>query len=189
MEGGKSNRKPLVLAIGLFLFGLIIGGAVVGSYIGMNSISSVTVTAWNGNEPVLNVLATFFTLQDWAAVVGGSRADVSLIVPMGQDVHEFEPSPASIQAIAQANILVLNGVGLEPWVSSAIAAANNPHLVVVDCSKGINLITLPPQFQVGNRTVKKTPVCNLGLPLREAERTSIFVLWEKSIKVDICINH
>lgn len=43
--------------------------------------------------------------------------------------------------------------------------------------------------QVGNQTVRKTPVCNLGLPLREAELTTLSVSWEKSIKAGICINH
>ena len=117
------------------------------------SSSTVTVTARNGNAPMLKVLATFFPLQDWAAAVGGDKANVSLLVPVSIDVHEFEPSPAAIQAIAEANILILNGVGLEPWASDAIAAAGNPHLVVVDCSVGISLIKVPPQFQVGNRTI------------------------------------
>ena len=108
---------------------------------GMNpaSTNTITVTAPNGNGPVLRVLATFFPLQDWAAAVGGNRANVSLIVPVSVDVHEFEPSPAAIQAISEANILVLNGAGLETWASATVAAANNPNLVVVDCSSGINL--------------------------------------------------
>jgi ABC-type Zn uptake system ZnuABC Zn-binding protein ZnuA len=151
----KKNRGPWVLAIALFLVGLTIGGALVGSSRGMNSptSSTVTTTAPISNGPVLKVLATFFPLQDWAAAVGGNKAKVSLLVPVSIDVHEFEPSPAAIQAIAEANILVLNGAGLETWASAAIAAANNPHLIVVDCSVGISLIKLPPQFQLGNRTI------------------------------------
>lgn len=151
----KSTRKPWVFAIVLFLLGLIIGGAVGNSTRGMNpaSTNTITVTAPNGNGPVLKVLATFFPLQDWAAAVGGNRANVSLIVPVSVDVHEFEPSPAAIQAISEANILVLNGAGLETWASATVAAANNPNLVVVDCSSGINLVNVPPQFQVGNRTI------------------------------------
>jgi zinc transport system substrate-binding protein len=154
METGK-NRKPWGVAIALFFVGLIVGGVMVGSSRGINSSSSstVTVSAQNSNAPVLKVLATFFPLQDWAAAVGGDKAKVSLLVPVSIDVHEFEPSPAAIQAIAEANILILNGAGLEPWASGVVAAASNPHLVVVDCSVGISLIKVPPQFQVGNRTI------------------------------------
>ena len=154
METG-THRKPWVIAITLFLIGLIVGGVTVSFGLGANSSSvgiTVTVTE-NSSEPVLKVLATFFPLQDWAAAVGGDKANVTLLVPVSIDVHEFEPSPAAIQAISEANILVLNGAGLEPWAMDAIAAASNPHLIVVDCSKGVNLIQVPPQFQVGNRTV------------------------------------
>lgn len=155
MQSVKSTRKPWVVAVVLFFIGLVVGGVIVSSSSGSSSTSTntVTVTSRSGGTPVLSVLATFFPLQDWAAAVGGDKANVSLLVPVSIDVHEFEPSPAAIQAIAQANILVLNGAGLETWASGAIAAANNPNLVVVDCSSGINLINLPPQFQVGNRTI------------------------------------
>ena len=150
------HRKPWVIAITLFLIGLVVGGVTVSFGLGANSSavgSTVTVTAQKSSGPVLKVLATFFPLQDWAAAVGGDKANVSLLVPVSIDVHEFEPSPAAIQAISEANILVLNGAGLEPWAMDAIAAASNPHLIVVDCSKGVNLIKIPPQFQVGNRTI------------------------------------
>ena len=162
----KNTRKSWMLAIGLFFIGLMIGGALVAllnplSSRGVNAASRSIVTttatiaanAQNSKAPVLNVLATFFPLQDWAAAVGGNRANVSLLVPVGTDVHDFEPGPADIQAIAKANLLILNGVELEPWATATIAAANNPHLVVVDCSKGIQLIKLPAKFQVGKRTL------------------------------------
>lgn len=148
----KGLRNPWLVGVGLFLVGLIIGGAAVGVSSGFNSTTStVTVTAGNSSAPVLKVLATFFPLGDWAAAVGGSQANVSLLVPVGIDVHSFEPSPADLEAIAQANILILNGAGLEPWAQAAIAAADNPHLTVVNCSLGINLIYVPPEFQAGNR--------------------------------------
>ena len=143
------DRKPWLVGVGLFFVGLIIGGAAVGASSGFNSTTSTVTVAAGNSGPVLKVLATFFPLEDWAAAVGGNRVDVSLLVPVGVDVHSFEPTPADLQAISQANILILNGAGLETWASAAIAAANNPHLTVVNCSLGINLIYVPPQFQVG----------------------------------------
>jgi len=150
------NRKPWAIAAALFLIGLILGGFIVTFALGPNASSAantVTVTGHNSGGPVLKVLATFFPLQNWAAAVGGERANVSLLVPVGIDVHEFEPSPAAIQAISEADVLILNGAGLEPWATDAVTASGNSHLVVADCSKGINLIQVPPQFQVGGRTM------------------------------------
>jgi len=151
----RENRKPWAIVAPLFLIGLILGGLIVTFAIRPSASSGMTVTVagQNGSGPVLKVLTTFFPLQNWAAAVGGERANVSLLVPVGIDVHEFEPSPAAIQAISEADILILNGAGLEPWATDAVTAASNSRLVVVDCSKGINLIQVPPQFQVGGRTI------------------------------------
>ena len=149
-----SRRKPGTIVATLFLIGLI-GSLTVGYYLGSSSrsVGSASGVAIQNNRPVLKVLATSFPLENWAAAVGGNRANVSLLVPVGIDVHEFEPSPAAVQAISEADILILNGAGLESWASDAIVAASNSRLVVVDCSKGINLIQVPLQFQAGNRTI------------------------------------
>jgi len=149
-----NRRKPWTIVATLFLIGLI-GSLTVGYYLGSSSqsVGSASGVAIQNNRQVLKVLATFFPLENWAAAVGGNRANVSLLVPVGIDVHEFEPSPAAVQAISEADILILNGAGLESWDSDAIVAASNSRLVVVDCSKGINLIQVPLQFQAGNRTI------------------------------------
>jgi len=101
----------------------------------------------------IKVLATFYPVYDFAANVGGNRISLSLLVPETVDVHDFEPSPSSIQAVATANVLIYSGAGLEPWVPQILAAANNPKLVLVDSSQGITLLPVPPQFQRDNRSV------------------------------------
>ena len=101
----------------------------------------------------LTVLATFYPVYEFARAVGGDKANVSLLVPMTLDVHEFDPTPSSVQAVAQARVLVYNGAGLEPWIPSLIASADNPHLVLVDSSANLSLLPVPPEFQKGNETV------------------------------------
>jgi len=99
------------------------------------------------------VLTTFYPVYDYTQNVAGDKADVSLLVPMTVDVHDFEPTPSSIQAVSTANVLIYNGAGLEPWIPQIVAAANNPHLIQVDSSQGIDLIQVPPQFQKDNRAI------------------------------------
>ena len=101
----------------------------------------------------IKVLATFYPVYDFAKNVGGDRIDLSLLVPMTVDVHEFEPTPSSVQEVVSANVLIYSGGGLEPWVPQIVAAADNPGLVVVDSSQGIALLPVPPAFQKDNRTV------------------------------------
>jgi zinc transport system substrate-binding protein len=101
----------------------------------------------------IKVLATFYPVYDYARNVAGDRADVSLLVPMTVDVHDFEPTPSSIQAVSTANVLIYSGAGLEPWIPKIVAAANNPRLIQVDSSQGIDLIQVPVQFQKDNRAI------------------------------------
>jgi len=101
----------------------------------------------------IKVLATFYPVYDFAKNVGSDRIDLSLLVPMTVDVHEFEPTPSSVQEVVSANVLIFSGAGLEPWVPQIVAAADNPGLVVVDSSQGIALLPVPPAFQKDNRTV------------------------------------
>ena len=101
----------------------------------------------------VTVLATFYPMYDFARHVAGDRANVSLLVPMTVDVHAFEPTPSSVEAVATASLLIANGLGVEPWLSGVVNAAENPHLVVVEASAGIPTLPVPAPFQVGNATV------------------------------------
>jgi zinc transport system substrate-binding protein len=107
----------------------------------------------NEQGKVLTVLATFYPIYDFTKNVGGDKINVSLLVPETVDVHDFDPTPSSVQQVATSDVLVYSGAGLEPWISQVISAANNPKLVVVDTSQGIQLLPVPPQFQKENRTV------------------------------------
>ena len=101
----------------------------------------------------IKVLATFYPVYDYTRSIARDRADVSLLVPMTVDVHDFEPTPSSIQKVSTATVLIYSGAGLEPWIPQIVAAANNPKLIQVDSSQGINLIQVPPQFQKDNRAI------------------------------------
>ena len=101
----------------------------------------------------VSVLATFFPVYDFARSIGGDRVAVSLLVPPTVDVHSFEPTPLSVEAVASANVLIYSGAGLEPWIPAIVASAGNAGLTVVDSSAGIATLPVPPQFQRDNRTV------------------------------------
>jgi zinc transport system substrate-binding protein len=115
--------------------------------------SAIVATLRAPPPPEVRVLATFYPVYEFARNIAGAKLNVSLLVPMTVDVHAFEPTPSSVLAVAQASVLIYNGAGLEPWIPSIVAAADNPNLVLVDASAGIPTLTVPPQFQKENRTV------------------------------------
>jgi ABC-type Zn uptake system ZnuABC Zn-binding protein ZnuA len=94
--------------------------------------------ATGGGSERLQVVATTTPVQDFVRVIGGDKVAMTGILKPGVDAHEFEPSPADIDAIARADVVVANGVGLEKWLDDTIKSAgfSGP---VVDASKGVPL--------------------------------------------------
>jgi zinc transport system substrate-binding protein len=87
------------------------------------------------------ILTTFAPVECFASNIAGDVADVAVLVPPNAGPHDYSFSPADIQKIAKANVLVMNGAGLENWLQRGVRSAGRKDLVVVDTSKGISLIT------------------------------------------------
>ena len=85
---------------------------------------------------MLKVVATTTQVADFSRVIAGSRADVYDVVKPNVDAHDFEPSPADIEAIHDADVVIQNGVGLERWLEATIRSAD-PRGAIVDSSKGV----------------------------------------------------
>lgn len=87
------------------------------------------------------ILTSFAPVHCFASNVAGDVADVSVLVPPNAGPHDYSFSPADIQKIAKADVLVINGAGLEKWLQRGIGSAARKDLLVVDTSVGIHLIT------------------------------------------------
>jgi ABC-type Zn uptake system ZnuABC Zn-binding protein ZnuA len=87
---------------------------------------------------LLNVVATTTQVADFARNVGGNRVRVTSLFKPNVDAHDYEPSPADVDAIAHADLVVENGAGLETWLHDTIASSGfrGP---VVDTSQGVRL--------------------------------------------------
>jgi zinc/manganese transport system substrate-binding protein len=81
-------------------------------------------------------VATFSILADFVRNVGGERVQLATLVGPNGDVHVFAPTPGDVKTIAAANIVFVNGLGLEGWLDRLIAASGT-HAAVVVASRGI----------------------------------------------------
>jgi zinc transport system substrate-binding protein len=90
-------------------------------------------------EKKIKVVASIAPLADFAREVGGEKADVTLLLPPGASPHTFEPTPRTVQEISRAKIFIKIGAGLEFWADKLIASAGQ-GIMIVDCSKGVELI-------------------------------------------------
>ena len=71
----------------------------------------------------IEVVATTTVLADLVAQVGGTRVDVHSLVPKGGEVHTFDPTPADVERIAHADLIVRNGLGLDDWLTALVEDA------------------------------------------------------------------
>jgi zinc/manganese transport system substrate-binding protein/manganese/iron transport system substrate-binding protein len=83
-------------------------------------------------------VATTTVTGDLARNVGGDLVDVAVVVKANVDPHDFEPTPADLDALARADVIVKNGVGLEKWFDDTIESAE-PEGKIVDASQGVAL--------------------------------------------------
>jgi len=97
-------------------------------------------TADKESAAKLRVSVTFNALAEMAKAVGGEYAEIATIIPDGTEPHDFEPKAKDMVGLSGAQVFVYNGFGLEKWVPETIQAAQNPALVAVDSSEGIEPI-------------------------------------------------
>ena len=85
----------------------------------------------------LRAVATFSILGDLVKNVGGEHAEVATLVGPNGDVHVYAPTPADARTLAAADVVFVNGLGLEGWLDRLIAASGSKAPVVV-ASVGIH---------------------------------------------------
>jgi len=86
----------------------------------------------------IKVAATIAPLGEFVKAVGGERVTVTVIVPPAAEPHTFEPTPSQMVELAEADLFVKNGAGLEFWLDRILQA--NAGAAVVDTSQGIALL-------------------------------------------------
>jgi zinc/manganese transport system substrate-binding protein len=102
-------------------------------------------------EP-LQVVATFSVLGDLVQEVGGDRVAVTVLVPPGSDAHVYEPTPGDARALAATDLVVVNGLGMEGWITRLIDASGTKAHVAV-ASQGVQAQTMTEEEGEGAAVV------------------------------------
>ncbi|HAB15964.1 MAG TPA: metal ABC transporter substrate-binding protein [Verrucomicrobiota bacterium] len=106
--------------------------------------------SWMGCKPStaaegkrLRVLTSIPPLYSWAANVVGDRADLQNLLPPNVGPHDYEFRPRDLRKVQEADIIFINGLGVESWLTKAIAA-NDPGAdrKIVEVAAGIPTNTL-----------------------------------------------
>src|SRR3954468_13058098 len=114
---GANQRRFRVLAL----------GALAAAAIAINPL---------GAQEKIKIVASFSILGDFARNVGGDRVDVTTLVGPNGDVHVYTPAPADAKKIADAKLIIVNGLGLEGWLPRLVQSSGSKAQVIT-ASAGI----------------------------------------------------
>ena len=120
------NHKSWKRGIGWYLAAVLASVAVLagcGSAAGQN--------AKKEDDGKLNVVTTLFPYYDFARQIAGDAVDLTMVVPAGMDSHSFEPTPADMRTIQNADVLICNGGAMEQWLTQVLAATDTDHMTVI----------------------------------------------------------
>lgn len=105
-----------------------------------NSAQSIPFLETTFHDEKIIAIASFFPLYDFTKMVGGEKVDVSLLIPFGIEPHDWEPTIQDLQRIQQADIVVINGLGFETWITDIVSV--NSEIKFVDTSTNISKIKI-----------------------------------------------
>lgn len=91
------------------------------------------------NNGKLNIIASIYPIYDLTKEVAGDKANVSMLLSPGVEIHDFEPTPQDIVYIQEANLFLYTGEELEPWAKTVISGIDNKENIK-NISKNIGLI-------------------------------------------------
>ena len=97
--------------------------------------SSIAQSLSASQNSTAKVVASFFPLYDFAKHVGGNKVNVTTMVPVGVEPHDWEPTTQQIQGLLSADLLVYNGASIDKWADKIETKLK------VNASEGLPLLT------------------------------------------------
>jgi zinc transport system substrate-binding protein len=94
----------------------------------------------NADKGGINIYASFYPIYFLASEIVGDKGTVISMVPAGAEPHDWEPSPKMVIELSKADMLIYNGVGMEPWIDKIMPNIDRNKTKIVDASVGIELL-------------------------------------------------
>ena len=88
----------------------------------------------------LNVVTTLFPYYDFVRQIAGDDVELTMVIPAGMDSHSFEPTPADMLTIQNADVLISNGGEMEQWLAQVLDAVDTSHMTVVSLMDYVDVL-------------------------------------------------
>src|SRR5665811_504888 len=124
-QAGFTRVQVVVSVVLALVVGACGGGAAATGAPGGSVIPSPAPDA-------VNVVATTTVFADLVREAGGAAVRVTSLVPAGGDPHTYAPTPSDVRSIAGADLVVMNGLGVDDWLKPLLAEAKRPLSALVE---------------------------------------------------------
>ncbi len=89
------------------------------------------------DSKMLKVYTSFYAMYDFAKTIAGKKADVISLIPSGLAAHDWEPGTQDIIGLNNADVFIINGMGMEAWSDDIINSLDNDDILVIEASDGV----------------------------------------------------
>ncbi|MCI8660358.1 MAG: zinc ABC transporter substrate-binding protein [Lachnospiraceae bacterium] len=107
---------------------------------GIKAQTMYTENREDSRESKKKVVVTLFPYYDFVRQIAGDNVELTLVIPAGMDSHSFEPTPADMRTIQNADILICNGGGMEHWLSQVLEATDTSHMRIVTMMDYVDVV-------------------------------------------------
>jgi zinc transport system substrate-binding protein len=87
----------------------------------------------------IHIVTSFYPLYYLANEIAGEKATVTMLIPDNVEPHTWEPTASDIISMENADVLIYNGGGFEPWIHDFLSSIQNTDLIIIDTSTNIQL--------------------------------------------------
>lgn len=94
----------------------------------------------NSTNQQVKIVASFYPLYEIAKKVGGEYVTVKNLVPAGAEPHDYEPTPQDLMALNEAQLVIFNGAGIEPWTNNVLPGLMQKGISIINESESFRLI-------------------------------------------------
>lgn len=113
----------------------------------------------SNDDSNLKVISSFYPLYEFSKIVGQEKIDATLLVPVGVEPHDWEPTIKDVQEMQNADLIIINGIGFESWVDNLQDAGYSGD--IIDTSNGIQVKPGDPHIWL-NPVYAKSQVQNIA---------------------------
>src|SRR3954470_6729892 len=129
-------RKTSIIMSALLMTGIVLSGC------GNQTTKTDNTDDNNNKNEVLNVYTTIYPLEDFTKKIGGDFVHVESILPPNVDAHSFEPSTKDMMKLANSDLFIYTGAGVEGFADAATESLKNEKVTIVKAADKIELLSV-----------------------------------------------